>query len=76
MKEFFAPLGDLSEFNTLCEQIKMQRGAIHVVGAGENQKAHLIAALLEKTGKKGVVVSWSESAARSLYEGLSFFYNR
>jgi len=73
MKEFFAPLGDLSEFNTLTDSVRENSCAVHVIGAAETQKAHMIAALLKSTGKQAVIVSWSESAARLLSEELSFF---
>ncbi|MBE7025785.1 MAG: transcription-repair coupling factor [Ruminococcaceae bacterium] len=73
MKEFFAPLGALSAFNALREAVRNGKGTAHVVGAAEAQKAHMIAALLRETGKQGVVISWSESAARLLAEELSFF---
>ncbi len=73
MKDFFKPLGALSEFNILKEAVQAKKGAVHVIGAAETQKAHMIAALLKETGKQGVIVSWSESAARTLSEELSFF---
>ncbi len=73
MREFFAPLGALSEFEALKTCVRDKRGAAHVVGAAETQKAHLIAAMLRETGKRGIVISWSESAARQMAEDLSFF---
>ncbi len=73
MKDFFAPLTELTEFNILRDSILQKKSPIHVVGAAETQKAHLIAAALKETGKQGVIVSWSEGAARQLYEELSFF---
>ncbi len=76
MKEFFAPLGALSEFNALREAVGTKPCSVHVVGAAETQKAHMIAALLRETGRQGVVISWSESAARTLAEELSFFSDK
>ena len=76
MKQFFAPLGALTEFNTLCAAVQEKKGAVHVIGAAETQKAHLISALIHKTGKRSVVISWSESAARLIGEELSFFSDR
>ncbi len=73
MKDFFAPLRALCEFQTLRTHLTEKKGAVHVIGAAESQKAHLIAAMLAETGKRGVVISWSESAARQMAEELSFF---
>ena len=73
MKEFFVSLSELAEFNTLIEKARNEKGTAHVVGVAETQKAHMITALLQKTGKRGVVISWNESAARILAEELSFF---
>ncbi len=76
MKKFFAPMGALSELDALCTAIHEKKGPVHVIGAAETQKAHLMAASLSKTGKRAVVVSWSESAARQMAEELSFFSDR
>ncbi len=76
MKKFFAPMGAHSEFAALCEAIREKKGAVHVIGAAETQKAHLLAACLSETGKRAIVVSWSESAARQMAEELSFFSDR
>lgn len=73
MKEFFVSLSELAEFNTLIEKARNEKGTAHVVGVAETQKAHMITAILQETGKRGVVISWSESAARILAEELSFF---
>ncbi|MDD6309215.1 MAG: transcription-repair coupling factor [Clostridia bacterium] len=73
MKELFAPLTEMAEFPTILEAVSRKREKIHIIGPAETQKAHLIAALIAESGKRGAVISWSESAARQIAEDLAFF---
>ncbi len=73
MKQFFEPLEKLEAFLSLCTAVEKKKGIIHAVGPAETQKAHLMAALLDQSGRQGLVVSWSESAARQMAEDMSYF---
>lgn len=70
---FLDVLNKSEQFLEIASIMETDKGAVNVVGVADAQKAHVIASLLSKTGKRACIVSWSDSSARKLSEDLSFF---
>ncbi len=73
MKAFLDVLNELSEFREAADICRRQGTALNMVGISETQKAHIIAALIKKTGKQAAVISGSELSARRLFDDLEVF---
>ena len=74
MGVFFEAIKNLPELSEACELTG--KGPVNFIGASEGAKAHILAAFLEKTGKRAVVISPNEAAAREFSRELSVFTGR
>lgn len=75
MNVFLDVLNESEQFCALAEAIQNAGSAVNAVGTSDTQKAHLIAALLHKTGRRACIISWSDASAQKLCEDLGFFIN-
>jgi transcription-repair coupling factor (superfamily II helicase) len=71
MSVYLKAIENLPEISELCELAP--RGPVNLIGAPEGAKAHVLSAFLAKTGKRAMVVSPSEAAAKEFARELSLF---
>ena len=74
MSCFSSLLKNCTQFNETVQNIKMQKGAIGVVGLPNTFKAHFVHSLCENLSRKALVVLPDEAAARKFTADVNEFF--
>ncbi|SFA93906.1 transcription-repair coupling factor [Acetitomaculum ruminis DSM 5522] len=72
MQAFVSSLNESEKFRQIKDKIKDNKGIVGIRGCIESQKTHLSYAL-SKGFKNKIIVTFSESRAREIYEDMQFF---
>lgn len=67
------PLFEIKEYNKILEYIKKKLGPISLLGPSDSQKAHLTYAICKHLDSKGILITFNEIQAKSIYEDLTLF---
>ena len=72
MQALFEPLKELKEFEELEKRVKHNRGILQISGCIDSQKLHILSGLGKQTACR-VILTYSETKAREIYEEYSMF---
>ena len=73
VRGIFKPLESLPAYNTMVQRVQ-KREAVLVSGAGDPVQNHISAALTERLGTMGVVITANETKAKEVWEDMKFYF--
>ena len=73
MKTFVAPLLKLDGFKKIENDILEKNSPILVTGVVDTQKSHIIGAISENLDRPALIITYSETRAKEIYNDMQFF---